>query len=249
MNNLPQNVFDNPAFFSGYKLLRETDSGLNGVLEIPALWALLPDLNGLQILDLGCGFGDFARLARSRGAASVTGIDVSARMIDVARTQTQDEQIHFQQNSIEEYEPAVDAFDLVISSLTLHYVQDYIGAMKKIYRALKPGGRLLFSVEHPVCTAFPSGWIENVQDGERYWRLNHYSDESQRNTRWFVDDVIKYHRTVATYVNTLIQVGFNIAHVGEPVPTPQAIETRPTLRDQLRRPAFLLLAAGKNKVD
>lgn len=246
-NSIAQNIFDNPEMFAGYKLLREQDSGLNGALEIPALRALLPDLNGLHILDLGCGFGDFARLARGQAAASVIGVDVSIRMIENARAQTQDEHVDYLVSSIEEYAPPAETFDLVISSLTLHYVKDYFDAMKKIHDALKPGGRLLFSVEHPICTAFPIGWIKNAEGARQHWPVKDYSDESQRSTQWFVDGVIKYHRTVATYANTLIALGFNIAHIGEPVPTSEALEKRSELRDQFQRPAFLLIAADKKK--
>jgi len=72
----PQNIYDNPAFFAGYEELRTSGSGLNEILEQPALWSMLPDsLAGLHIVDLGCGFGNFARRTRQAGAAFVLGID------------------------------------------------------------------------------------------------------------------------------------------------------------------------------
>ncbi|MBL3586564.1 class I SAM-dependent methyltransferase [Rhodovulum sulfidophilum] len=80
----PQNVYDDPVFFNGYKKLRQNDTGLNGALEVPALHALLPNLSGKSILDLGCGFGDFARYARGAGAHSVTAVDLSQKMISEA---------------------------------------------------------------------------------------------------------------------------------------------------------------------
>ncbi|RMX07903.1 class I SAM-dependent methyltransferase [Corticibacter populi] len=81
----PQNIYDDPVFHAGYKALRQQDTGLNGALEVPALLAQLPDLCGLAVLDLGCGFGDFARHARTRGAAGVVAVDVSASMLAEAR--------------------------------------------------------------------------------------------------------------------------------------------------------------------
>jgi 2-polyprenyl-3-methyl-5-hydroxy-6-metoxy-1,4-benzoquinol methylase len=81
MADAPQNIYDDPDFFAGYRDLRASDGGLNGALEVPALLRLLADLAGADVLDLGCGFGDFARLARARGAASVTGVDISERML------------------------------------------------------------------------------------------------------------------------------------------------------------------------
>jgi len=60
----PQNIYDNQQFFEGYKHLRDQDTGLNGALEVPAIRPLLPDLSGKRVLDLGSGFGGFARYAR-----------------------------------------------------------------------------------------------------------------------------------------------------------------------------------------
>jgi SAM-dependent methyltransferase len=90
----PQNIYDDTTFFEGYKALRDTDAGLNGALEIPALHRLLPELSNSHVLDLGCGFGEFARFARARGAASVTGVDISARMLEEAVRRTSDPSVN-----------------------------------------------------------------------------------------------------------------------------------------------------------
>jgi SAM-dependent methyltransferase len=145
----PQNVYDDAAFFAGYKALREQDSGLNGALEVPALRRLLPDLAGVSVLDLGCGFGHFARYVRRAGAATVTAIDVSHRMLEEAARLTDDPKVTYLHCAIERYEPTPNAFDLAVSSLALHYVADYRGAAWRVFAALKPGGRFVFSVEHP----------------------------------------------------------------------------------------------------
>lgn len=243
--SIAQNIYDNETFFSGYRALRQNDTGLNGALEVPALRRCLPPLSGLNVLDLGCGFGDFSRWARSQGAATVTGVDISFRMLAEARRLTSDPYITYVQSAFEDYHPAPEAFDLAVSSLALHYVQDYASVIRRIYAALTPGGRLVFSVEHPICTAYPAGWITNDSGQALYWPVDRYGDESARHTRWFVDDVIKYHRTVATYVNTLLQNGFRLLHLGEPVPTEEALAQRPDLDRHCRRPPFLLLAAEK----
>lgn len=84
---------------SGYKALRQHDSGLNGALELPAIRALLPELSHLNMLNLGSGFGDFARYARANGAAHVTGIELSTRMLAEAQRLTDDPGINFVQIS------------------------------------------------------------------------------------------------------------------------------------------------------
>ena len=102
----PQNVYDDPVFFNGYKKLRQNDTGLNGALEVPALHALLPNLSGKSILDLGCGFGDFARYARGAGAHSVTAVDISLKMISEAERLTDDDLISYTHCSIEDFRPS-----------------------------------------------------------------------------------------------------------------------------------------------
>ncbi len=243
--HLPQNIYDNPRFYEGYKELRQNDTGLNGPLEVPALQAQLPNLSGLAVLDLGCGFGDFARYARHAGAASVTALDVSEKMIAEAIRLTTDEQIHYQLGSIEAYTPESQAYDLVVSSMALHYVADYAAAVRKMFEALKRNGQFIFSVEHPICTAHPAGWVQDESGTCIHWPVDRYQMEGERKTSWFVNDVMKYHRTVETYINTLLATGFRINHVGEPRPLPEYLAVRPSLEETLRRPPVLLLAASK----
>lgn len=241
----PQNVYDDPTFFNGYKNLRQGDTGLNGVLEIPAIHALLPELQGLRVLDLGSGFGDFARHARSKGAAAVTAVDVSQRMIAEAARLTTDDGIHYVHRSIEAFSSSPEVFELVVSSLALHYVQDYEGVARRIFSSLVPGGKFIFSVEHPVCTAHPVGWARNPEGTALHWPLDRYHDEAERQTKWFIDGVTKFHRTLETYVNTRIAAGFRLDHLGEPKPSLAALQARPSLEDSLRRPPFLLIAVIK----
>jgi 2-polyprenyl-3-methyl-5-hydroxy-6-metoxy-1,4-benzoquinol methylase len=238
----PQNIYDDPAFFAGYRDLRTNDTGLNGALEMPALHRLLPDLAGARVLDLGCGFGDFARLARARGAAAVTGVDISERMLAEAARRTDDAAIAYERSPIETYRPA-QAYDLVVSSLALHYVADYAAVARRVFEALRPGGRFLFSVEHPMCTAHPVGWVKDGAGTKLHWPVDRYGDEGPRATHWFVDGVVKYHRTVETYAGTLLGAGFLLAHLGEPGPAPAALAARPALATETRRPPFLVLLA------
>ncbi|HEY1299762.1 MAG TPA: class I SAM-dependent methyltransferase, partial [Stellaceae bacterium] len=82
---MPQNIYDDAEFFAEYSRLPRSVAGLDGAPEWPALHALLPDLSGASVLDLGCGFGWFCRWARQQGAARVLGIDISRRMLERAR--------------------------------------------------------------------------------------------------------------------------------------------------------------------
>jgi len=242
-----QNIYDDPTFFAGYVELRRTESGLNAALEQPALIALLPEsLDGFDVLDLGCGFGDFAFVAKARGAASVTGIDISEKMLEVARSRITDPTVSFIRAPIETATLGEAAFDLVVSSLAFHYVENYGAVLAKVVRALRPGGQLVFSVEHPIATAFGSYEWQLGPKGEKlHWKLDRYRDEGRRESTWFVDGVIKYHRTVETYVNGLLDSGLVLRRLTEPEATPEAMQERPDLVSTRRTPAFLLLVAEK----
>lgn len=242
----PQNVYDDPTFFAGYAELRRTGSGLNAVLEQPALHRLLPPLSGVTVLDLGTGMGGFARYAREQGARRVVGVDVSARMLAEARRLTRDRAIEYVEAPIEAYVAEPGAFDLVTSSLALHYVADYAGVVALAHRALVPGGRLVFSVEHPMVTArAEQEWLRDASGRDDVWPVDGYGVEGARHTRWFRDDVIKYHRTVATYVNALVGGGFTLIALEEPSPSDEAIAARAELESERRRPPFLLIAAER----
>ncbi|HUY37467.1 MAG TPA: class I SAM-dependent methyltransferase [Candidatus Binataceae bacterium] len=245
---MKQNIYDNPQFFEGYSQLRRHEGGLNAALEWPALHSMLPALGGLQVLDLGCGFGKWSRLMREQGAASVIGIDISTRMLERARGENTVDGVTYINCPIEDAAFAPESFDLVTSSLALHYVERFERVCANVARWLKPGGGFVFSVEHPIITANPAnleGWCLDAAGARRHWAVDNYRDEGVRHTRWFVDDVIKYHRTMETYLNTLIDSGFAIARVLEPEGTAEFVRLQPDLAEERRRPPFLLISVRR----
>ena len=82
-----QNIYDNEIFFEGYKKIRDNEANANNLFEIPALFSMMPDLTGKRVLDLGCGFGEHCMQCIRQGAEKVVGIDISEKMLEVARTQ------------------------------------------------------------------------------------------------------------------------------------------------------------------
>lgn len=238
-----QNIYDNEAFFAGYSRLPRSVEGLDGAPEWPALRALLPELRGRSVLDLGCGFGWFCRWAREQGAIRVVGVDVSEKMLERAGATTRDAAITYTRADMEEIELPAASFDLVYSSLAFHYIANLSGLLAEVRRSLVPAGSLVFSVEHPMFTA-PSdpGWSVSAS-GRRTWPVDSYLDEGPRATNWLVEGVIKQHRTLATYINMLLRRGFALAHVEEWGPTEEQIAFQPGWADERERPPFLLVAA------
>jgi|SRR6516165_2132603 SAM-dependent methyltransferase len=242
---MTQNIYDDEEFFAGYSRLRRSVEGLDGAPEWPALRALLPNLSGLKVLDLGCGFGWFCRWARQQGAAYVLGIDVSEKMLARARGEADDPAITYRNADMEKLDLPANSFNLVYSSLALHYVGNLNGLMLQVDRSLVRGGRLVFSVEHPIFTA-PSdpNWSPNAA-GRNIWPVDGYLDEGPRSTNWLAQGVIKQHRTLATYINMLIGLGFSILYIEEWGPTEEQIAAQPNWADEQQRPPFLLVAARR----
>jgi SAM-dependent methyltransferase len=242
---LTQNIYDNEEFFEGYGRLSRSTEGLAGAAEWPSLQAMLPELRGLRLLDLGCGFGWFCRWARRQGAAHVLGIDVSEKMLARARADTDDSAITYTQADLERLELPPASFDLAYSSLALHYIERLEALLTQVRRALVPGGWLVFSVEHPIYTAPADPRWSIDAAGRKTWPVDGYLDEGPRSTDWLTKGVIKQHRTVASYLNLLLHLGLAISRVEEWGPTDEQVASRPGLADEHHRPPFLLVAARR----
>jgi ubiquinone/menaquinone biosynthesis C-methylase UbiE len=242
---MTQNIYDNEEFFAGYSRLRRSVDGLDGAPEWPALRALLPDLRGCRVLDLGCGFGWFCRWARARGAGYVLGIDISENMLARARETTEDGAITYAKADMEQLELPNQSFDCVYSSLALHYVENLRRLLSQVYASLLAGGSLVFSVEHPIFSATVwSQWLLDAA-GRKLWPIDRYLDEGPRSTDWLAKGVIKQHRTLATYINMLIRQGFSLSHIEEWGPTEEQIAAQPNWADERARPPFLLISARR----
>lgn len=246
---MAQNIYDEQDFFEGYSKLDRSVYGLEGAPEWPSIVKMLPKLGGLAVIDLGCGYGWFSRYARSQGAESVLGVDISAKMLDKAREMTEDGAVEYRREDLEIIELPKSTYDLVYSSLTLHYVENVSSLFAKIYASLKPGGHFIFSAEHPIYTAPKNpGWLVD-KNGQKSWPINSYQSEGRRKTKWYVDGVIKYHRLMGTYLNSLIKEGFAVKYVEEFGPTPEQIQANPALQEEIERPMFVLVSVQKlNKI-
>jgi len=141
-----------------------------------------------------------------------------------------------------------ERFDLVVSSLAFHYVEDYAGLVRRIAGWLAPGGVLVYSTEHPIYTAVDpaTGWALDSDGKRTHWALDRYADEGWRDQHWFVEGVRKYHRTMATLLNGLIDAGLAVERVLEPVPDEETLRRRPDFVDEHRRPTFLLVRATRS---
>jgi 2-polyprenyl-3-methyl-5-hydroxy-6-metoxy-1,4-benzoquinol methylase len=236
---LAQNIYDNSAFFEGYSQFPRSRDGLTGAPEWPALRAMLPALAGKRVLDLGCGFGAFCRFASAGGAAEVVGIDLSEKMLAEAATRGPGLPIRYERGDLEHLDLGERQFDVVFSSLAVHYVADFDRLLTTIRGALVRGGALVFSTEHPLYAVR----AEPEFDGSGAFRLKDYLVEGERTSDWVVKGVIKHHRVISTMIRALHRAGFSLADIEEWGPSDALIAAQPDYIEHRVRPMFLLVAA------
>ena len=178
---MAQNIYDNEDFFKGYVQLPRQIKSLEGAPEWEALRSLIPDLGRLKFLDLGCGFGWTCRWARQIGAEVVLGVDVSEKMLAKANEFPPDPAITYLQADLETIELPPAMYDVVFSSLTLHYLKNLPGMVVQVFEALNPGGAFVFSVEHPIFTAPRNPKFIQDPENQNIWPLDGYLNEVSRN--------------------------------------------------------------------
>lgn len=243
---MKENKYDDEHFFEQYSHMSRSVDGLKGAGEWHVLRTMLPDFKGKRLLDLGCGFGWHCRYAIENGAVSALGIDLSEKMLNEAGKRNASPLIGYKCMAIEDFDFKPDTFDVVISSLTFHYLESFGDICSRVNRCLTKDGTFVFSVEHPVFTAYGSqDWYYDENGKILHWPVDRYFTEGVRKATFLGEEVTKYHKTLTTYVNGLIRAGFEITGLIEPEPDRALFGKIPGMEDELRRPMMLLVSAVK----
>ncbi len=182
----------------------------------PVLWAFAGDVNGLTVLDAGCGTGYLSKKLQDHGAR-VTGIDFSERMIAIARAHNP--AIDFRVDSCSTLATIADAsFDLVIANYVLMDTPDLPGTIQAFHRVLKPNGVAVLIFSHPC---FPQERATVSEDGEeiRYdWNFPYFEQRKCLDPPWahFTAEFIWFHRPLSDYWKAFLESGFVVADFEEP---------------------------------
>lgn len=239
--------YDDEAFFSAYGGMERSQGGLEASGEWSTLKPLIPSVEGRHVLDLGCGYGWHSAFFAQKGAASVTAVDSSGRMLAVAREKFPDRNIDFIQEDILGYRYPENCFDLVFSNLALHYIEDLDKVYALIHRTLKRQGQLLFTIEHPVYTAGIRQEFKKDEDG-LFWPVQGYFRPSVRDTNFLGCSVRKVHHTLSQILEPLIALSFHLDAVREVMPDEAFLEAHPELESELERPMMLIVKATKENL-
>ena len=240
---MTQNIYDNPEFFAGYSQLGRSVEGLDGAARWPrcarCCRTCMAGLSSTWDAALAGSAAGRARTARRGCWGSTCRKTCGPAREPILPTRRSP----MRGRILERLDLPEASFDLAYSSLALHYVEHLEELFARVHRALKPGGLLVFSAEHPIYTAptHPGWWSDG---GHKTWRVDGYLVEGPRSTDWLAKGVIKQHRTIGTYLGLLLRLGFGLTHVEEWGPTEAQIAARPALAIERERPPFLLVADG-----
>ena len=219
------------------------------VLLNPALFRLLPDVNGLRVLDAGCGEGYLCRKLARLGAR-VTGVDYSKEMLAIAEERTDPVLgIRYLHGNCEHLDFLdAGAYDVIVSNMVLMDLPDHRAALRSIYRVLVEGGILVLSISHPCFTTPECGWVRDGEGRKLHWKVDHYFAEGAYEQPYPPDakeGLILYHRTLSNYLMTLLRTGFELLEVIEPKPAEEMLGKYPTFRDDYRMSHFIVFKAQK----
>ena len=206
-----QNIYDNVRFFENFKAMRSNEINFNDCIETP-------DLHGKDVLDIGCGMGQHAQQYSDLGAKSILGIDISEKMLSYAKEHFNAPNITYQQMALEEISELNQQFDLITSSLAFDYAENLDELMKHIAGLLKKNACLVFSMSHPLATAWDGRYdrYTRTESGQRlYANISNYMVEGKRTVHWVVDNYELYHRTFSSIVNSIVNAGLAIEHCEE----------------------------------
>jgi SAM-dependent methyltransferase len=215
----------------------------NGLLDLPMLEAC-GSVEGLKILDCGCGEGRFCRMLVERGAAYVLGLDLCEPMIEAASGR-QSERDAYRVADVQDLGFIEDqAFDLAVSYLNQCDLPDFNANNREVLRVLRKGGRFIVANLHPMRSAV-GGWHRTPDGKKQHVILDNYFDEGERRWKMLEVEFTNFHRSLSTYTRGFLDAGFHIAGIVEPTVTPENLTAYPELDDERRVPNFIIYILRK----
>ncbi|GAB6189722.1 class I SAM-dependent methyltransferase [Marinitoga arctica] len=200
----------------------------NAYYERPSMIKIIDNVKGLKVLDAGCGAGFYTEWLINNSAKEIVGIDFSSKMVEYAKTRIENKGKIIEANLNKKLPFEDNYFDMIISSLTLHYVKDLNFTLNEFRRILKNNGKLIFSIHHPIMTYL-------------YFSLDNYFEEVLLEDKINKVPVYYYHRSLNDIFAALYKNNFIIERVVEPKPIKKFKEQdEKNYKKLLKKPHFII---------
>ena len=235
---------DKPIALDAYETLAESFASVidtkphNAYYERPATLSLLPEVQGKRVLDAACGPGAHAQWLIARGA-EVVGVDASQKMIELAKRRLgEGADVRYADLRKPLTFLESESFDIVLSPLTMEYIEDWLSTFKEFHRVLRPGGHFILSVSHPF-------------SDYTYFKSKNYFETELVGSVWkgFGAESVhmpSYRRSLEATLNPIIDAGFHLEKILEPRPTEEFKRADPKDYEKLlQQPVFLCIRARK----
>jgi SAM-dependent methyltransferase len=235
---------EKPIALEAYELLAEAYASVvdtkphNAFYERPATLSLLPEVGGKRVLDAGCGPGVYAEWLLAHGA-EVVAVDASPKMVELAKCRL-GETVDVRQADLSRPLTFLESasFDIVLSPLTMEYIEEWVGPFREFYRVLRPGGYFVLSVTHPFFDY-------------TYFKSDNYFETELVGSEWRGFGTVRvrmpsFRRSLEATINPLLESGFGLERMLEPKPTKEFAAADPKHYQELQeRPSFLCIRARK----
>jgi SAM-dependent methyltransferase len=235
--------YDDSGLFERYRQHRAWSLNPNVTMEGPALFDELGPVLGLRVLDLGCGDAEIGRELLNAGAVRYRGVDGSTRMCQAALRTLEGTRGEAVLCDIEDLGEPANSFDLVLSRMALHYVGDLGHVLRACHACLAPGGRVVFTVVHPVITSHDAR--ESSTEPRQDWVVDDYFAAGPRDQQWLGTRTVWHHRTIEGYVSELRNAGFALINLRECPPRRERFDDDAEFERRRRIPLVLLLAGAR----
>jgi 2-polyprenyl-3-methyl-5-hydroxy-6-metoxy-1,4-benzoquinol methylase len=239
-------AYEENAFFDQFMKRRMRRESPNNLIEKPILLELIGDVTGKRILDLGCGEGMFGTELLDDGAAYYHGIDGSHNMLQKAKEHLAPYP-HSRSSlaciDLNDWTENASQYDLVLSRMVFHYIEDLEPIFNKVSSTLKPNGSFIFSVMHPTITATFDHFTGKQK--RSHWVVDDYFSTGKRVEQWMDHSVVKYHKTIEDYISLLLRSGFQLENLKEGKPREELFEDVSEFNRRNRIPLMLILSATR----
>lgn len=243
MNYKGSSAYDEQDFLENYLKRRSRKDSPNNAIEGPAIDLLLGTVKGADILDLGCGDGTYGKELLDRGAISYTGVEGSAAMVELASTRIDGSKGSVIHSSMEDFEFPLNRYDIVLSRMALHYIEDLERLFGSISQTMTNDGEFIFSVQHPLTTS--SFASKTGGDKRGNWLVDDYFQPGARQEPWIGKTIVKYHRSTESYFKALTAAGFLVEALQEGEPKLENFADRGEFERRKRIPVVLIFSCRK----
>lgn len=238
-------AYEEKDFLANFLQRRNRIESPNNSIEKPVIYELLGAFQNQRILDLGCGDAMFGKELLESGALHYHGVEGSEQMSRLAEKNLKGLKARITLSTMETFDFPKESYDIVASRLAIHYLPEVEQLFKNINETLRPKGKFVFSVQHPLTT---SSFASKKSDEKKSnWIVDDYFEEGERQEPWIDKIVVKHHRTIEHYFRALTNAGFTVTGLQEGAPKRRYFEDEQEYNRRKRIPVILAFSCIKNK--